>query len=446
VLKIAVVGAGWAGLASAIFLKEAGFNVTIFEAAPVPGGRARGLDDAELGSIDNGQHMLLASYRECLALIERMHPNRNPYELYTRQALTLETARGDFRMSTENSKGGRRSLLMTLLYAKGLSLYDKWRVARMMRQLKTHAWQTNETQTVTELLNHYKQTERIKKNLWVPLCLAALNTEPEQASAQLFLNILRDTLGGDTSECDTIIPKVDLSTLWPTLAAKQFDMRYRDIVRKVVADDLNVTIDGEVFDACICALPPYALSRVLNAKSKGDELVKLQNSLNAFEHNAITTLTLKLAQPWQLPNSMMMLEENIETGAVGQWVFNRAAYADQLTVVISVSEDYLKVPREKLLTDIARQIKDQTSQHPKSRQAMPEIIKHKLVVEKRATFAALPGLVRPTTQTAWTRLFLAGDYVYADYPAVLEGAVRSGKKAAEQLINAKLAPTTSLAQ
>ena len=111
-----------------------------------------------------------------------------------------------------------------------------------------------------------------------------------------------------------------------------------------------------------------------------------------------------------------------------------------------MSEDYLKSSREKLVDGVSKQIREQVAKHPMAKEPMPEVIAHKLIVEKRATFAAKPRLDRPTALTSWPRLFLAGDYVAGDYPAVLEAAVNSGVNAAQALINAKLAQTTSLAQ
>jgi len=87
------------------------------------------------------------------------------------------------------------------------------------------------------------------------------------------------------------------------------------------------------------------------------------------------------------------------------------------------------------VASIARQISSQVSISSDEPQAMPRVIHHKLIIEKRATFVAKPNLIRPGVSTAWPRLFLAGDFTDTGYPAVLEGAVRSGQAAAKQLIN-----------
>ena len=91
-MNIAVVGAGWAGLAAAVRLKDQGATVTVFEAAPVPGGRARGVDDVNMGRIDNGQHLMLGAYTESLKLIERLQPSPSLEQVLSRTPLHLESA------------------------------------------------------------------------------------------------------------------------------------------------------------------------------------------------------------------------------------------------------------------------------------------------------------------------------------------------------------------
>ena len=107
---------------------------------------------------------------------------------------------------------------------------------------------------------------------------------------------------------------------------------------------------------------------------------------------------------------------------------------------MSDAADYLKHERASFVDNIASQIREQVQRHPNSRRSsqppMPAIRSHRLIVEKRATFAAVPGLQRPSNQSPWPRLSLAGDWTDTGYPAVLEGAVRSGKLAASTLIEA----------
>jgi len=160
---------------------------------------------------------------------------------------------------------------------------------------------------------------------------------------------------------------------------------------------------------------------------------QLQSKLQAFTYRPIATLTLQLEQDWQLPQPVMMLDENLAQGHYGQWVFERKE-KNQLTVVISDAEDFLKHERSTFVNNIAEQIRQQVTQHVRANIRMPTVTAHRLIVEKRATFNAIPGLARPANKTVWSRLTLAGDWTDTGYPAVLEGAVRSGQRAAAILL------------
>jgi len=303
----------------------------------------------------------------------------------------------------------------------------------MIASCKLKQWRSAELQTVEQLLNLHRQSTVLRQYLWHPLCLATLNTPPREACAQLFLNVLRDSLDAPSSYSDLIVPRVDLTALWPEIAAQGMDMRYRHIVREVSIASDHVAVDAEKFDACIIAVPPYAVSRILHHSTHPEQLQKLQSQLQAFTYRPIATLTLQLEHDWRLPRPIMMLDEHIARGHYGQWVFERGEN-DQLTVVISDSEDFLKHERSSFVSNIAEQIREQVGQHARARIPMPAVTSHRLIVEKRATFNAIPGLARPANKTVWPRLALAGDWTDTGYPAVLEGAVRSGQSAAEELL------------
>jgi squalene-associated FAD-dependent desaturase len=437
-VNVAVIGAGWAGLAAAFRLKSAGAHVTVFEASGTPGGRARGVSDLQLGTIDNGQHLMLGAYTECLALIRELSPQRVDAELLTRLPLTLASADGSFRLRAPRLIAPL-NLLWALSFMRGLTIADRVSALRMSIALRRKAWRALPDQSVHALLTQYKQSDLLIRKIWEPLCLAALNTPLRQACAQLFLNVLRDGLGGSRTDSDLIVPRVDLSSLWPAVAAQQVTMRYRHIVRNLQPQVDGVRVDGELFDACILAVPPYAVQRVLAEclLTNDPTALALHQSLQAFSYRSIATLTLQLKEPWSLPVPLMMLDENAASLQVGQWVFSRADYRDQVTVVVSDSPDLLKVDRDALIDAVATQIRSQCLKHPKATGALPAVIHHRLIVEKRATFEACPGLRRPATQTRWPRLLLAGDWTDTGYPAVLEGAVRSGLHAAETLLRSK---------
>lgn len=450
-MNIAVIGAGWAGLAAALRLKDAGANVTVFEAAPIAGGRARGVDDVDMGRIDNGQHLLLGGYRETLKLITRLHPGVSLNQLVIRRSLHIESLEGDFRLHAPSLPAPFNTLI-ALLSAKGLPASDRLNALRMMVACRLSGWRAHPLETVQALLKRHKQSLRLCQRLWAPLCLAALNTPTDQSCAQLFLNVLRDSMGRRARDSDLIIPCVDLTQLWPAAAAESLNMRYRHIVRKVRASHAHVEVDGETFDACVVATPPYATTRLLfdsphlmdeehPQAASPEQLTPQEQSeralyrlLQNFTYRSIATLTLELETDWELPQPMMMLDEDLSRGHFGQWVFNRPLHPRQLTVVISDAADFLKHDRESFVQAIATQIREQNARHHLCQVAMPAVKHQRLIVEKRATFDATPGLPRPENKSPWPRIALAGDWTDTGYPAVLEGAVQSGQAAAAVLL------------
>ena len=436
-MKFAVVGAGWAGLAAAVALKSAGAAVTVFEAAPLAGGRARRVDDVHMGTIDNGQHLLLGAYTETLALVRHLHPGRPSSELIQRAPLHLESADGQFCLKAANVPAPFHTL-WGLRRARGLSWQDRWQAVRMMVALKQKRWQAPALLSVSQLLERHHQSAQLCRRLWIPLCLASLNTSTDQACAQLFLNVLRDSLDAPRAHSDMLVPRVDLTALWPEAAADSVTLRYRHIVREVCPTPSAVHIDGEAFEGCVLAAPPYACARILKPSESSDASDTLLTQLGAFEYRSIATLTLQLEAPWNPPQPILLLDEDPARGHLGQWLFKRPHANDQLTVVISDAADYLKHERTSFVDNIAMQIREQVQRHPNSQrsahQIMPAVRAHRLIVEKRATFAAVPGLQRPSNQSPWPRLSLAGDWTDTGYPAVLEGAVRSGNQAAKTLI------------
>jgi squalene-associated FAD-dependent desaturase len=404
--------------------------VTVFEAAPVAGGRARGVDDVNMGRIDNGQHLMLGAYTESLKLIERLQPSPSLEQVLFRSPLHLESADGSFKLQASTLPAPLNTL-WALLSAKGLGLSERLRALRMMLQCRMTGWRARPNETVQSLLRRHRQSAILSQRLWSPLCLAALNTPVAQSCAQLFLNVLRDSLDGRQDASNLVIPSVDLSQLWPNAAAQTVTMRYRHLVRKIRATPTQVQIDQEQFDACVVAVPPYAAARILfDPSDDGDALNRI---LQAFEYRAIATLTLELESDWQLPQPMLMLDEDLSRGHVGQWVFKRAAQPRQLSVVVSDATDFLKQDRAPFVQAIASQIREQCAMHPHSINEMPAVKHQRLIVEKRATFDAVPGLVRPSNRSPWPRIVLAGDWTDTGYPAVLEGAVRSGLDAAAVL-------------
>ncbi|HEY0295595.1 MAG TPA: hydroxysqualene dehydroxylase HpnE, partial [Bordetella sp.] len=363
-MKAAVIGAGWAGLAAATALHEAGAHVTVFEAGRTPGGRARRVVQPGFDSVlDNGQHILLGAYAQTLALMRRL--GRNPDTLLMRRPLRLASLDGRFRLSAPSLPPPWHGAA-ALLTARGLGWRAKLAALRFVRSLQASGWNPPPVWTVAELLRYRQQPADLVDCLWTPLCLSALNTPPEQASATLFARVLKDTLAGKLRDSDLLLPCVDLSALWPDAATLHLTMRYHSTVRQLHTDAGSVEINGERFEAAVLAVPPAIVVRLLEPALQAQGAHELLQTLQSFDYQPIATLNLKLAQPWPLPEPMLMLREDRARGHLGQWLFDRSRLTGrsrqaELAVVASAAQTLADTPKETAIAALVEQIREQAA-------------------------------------------------------------------------------------
>jgi predicted NAD/FAD-binding protein len=241
-----VVGAGYAGMAAAVTLAERGMPVTVFESGPVPGGRARRVktDGREL---DNGQHILIGAYTELLRLMRLVGV---PGSALLRMPLELRYADG-FRLRGASD----------LLFSGRVPLRERVHAVRFMMDLKKNSFRLPEDISVNALLRQYRQDGVLGHYVWRPLCVSALNTPPEQASAQVFATVLRDSLAGPSGASDLLLPRVDLSRLFPEPACEFLARHGGEVRTNAPVRDL-AALQGE-FGAVIVAVGPHQLKTLL---------------------------------------------------------------------------------------------------------------------------------------------------------------------------------------
>jgi squalene-associated FAD-dependent desaturase len=403
--RIAVIGAGYAGMAAAVSLAQRGAAAVVFESGPVPGGRARRVQ-IRGETLDNGQHILIGAYGTLFALMRTVGV---PADAVLRVPLELRYADGVSlrRMFLPEPFG----LLAGLLAARGLPWRDRLGAVRFMRALRAQGFRLAEDCSVAALLSRHGQDGRIGHYLWKPLCVSALNTPPERASARVFLTVLRDTLGGEAEASDLILPRVDLSRLFPEpaaawLAAHGGELRCASPVRSLGALRAQ-------FDAVIVATGPHQL------KALAPELAV------EFEYQPITTCYLQYPQPVRLPFPMLGLAQGLV-----QWVFDRERLNGErgrLAAVISAQGDHQQMTQAELAQACHREI-------ARALGPLPAPQWSRVIAEKRATIAVAQGVARPALETPLPGVYLAGDYTDPDYPPTLEAAARSGVRAAERAL------------
>lgn len=416
-MNIAVIGAGYAGLAAAVELAAGGRRVEVFEASRTLGGRARAVR-IEGFTVDNGQHILVGAYTETLRLMRIA--GADPDTLLRRTQLCFEFP-GQFLMSAPRLPAPLHTAF-ALLLAKGLDWSEKRAAIRLMQGLKAARFRVEPDVTVTAWLDRNEIPPRQRRYLWEPLCIAALNTPAGQASAQVMANVLRDSLAGARSASDMLLPQVDLSDLFP-LPAARFIGQHGGVVhsgRRIESlrrEGKTWTIDGAgPFDQVVLAVAPYHL---------GSLVPELAPRVAGFDWEPIVTSYFLYPPAVRLPRPMLGVDAGL-----AQWLFDRGALCGQdglIAAVISARGRHLDLPT----TELEARIHDEIAALVPG---LPPALQVQTITEKRATFACVPGLQRPASKTGLPGVWLAGDYVAGDYPATIEGAVRSGVAAARGIL------------
>lgn len=403
--RVAVVGAGYAGMAAAVELAAAGVGVDVYEASRTLGGRARAVA-IEGMRLDNGAHILVGAYTETLRLMKLVGA---PEGALKRHPLHLEYP-GRLRLSAPRLPAPLH-LAWALLNAQGLLRNEKFAALRFMRALGKARYRLPRDITARQLIAN--QPPALRRFLWEPLCLAALNTPPAIASAQVFLNVLKDSLAAERAASDLLLPTTDFSSLFPEPAARFVETHGGSVHRGTRVRSLD---ELAKYDHRILAVAPWHLPALAPAIA-----------LPAFDWQPIATVYLQYPEHIRLAFPMLGM-----AGGQGQWVFDRGPLAGQaglLAVVISGAGPWQELGHARLGQTIHRELIP----------LLPGLVlprKTWVIEEKRATFACTPNLTRPPTATADPTLWLAGDYVAGDYPATIEAAVRSGVRAAHSILEA----------
>jgi len=383
-------------MAAAVTLAGRGVPVSVFESGPLPGGRARRVK-TEGRELDNGQHILIGAYTELLRLMRLVGV---PGDALLRMPIDLRYADG-FRL-----RGA-----LDLLLSSRIPLRESVDAIRFFISLRKTSFRLAEDISVSALLEQHRQNGVLGHYLWRPLCISALNTPPEQASAQVFATVLRDSIAGPAGASDFLLPKVDLSRLFPEPAGEFVVKNGGKVLTNAPVRDLSAL--QEEFDAVIVAVGPHQLKTLL------PELVP------DYEYQPIYTCYLQYPESVALGGPMLGFSEGLL-----QWAFDRAALTGErglIACVISAQGDHQQLTKEELIATCHRELKAALP-------GLPDPLWSRVIAEKRATIACVSGIKKIEFKTEKRNLFLAGDYLDPDYPPTLEAAVRSGIRAANAIM------------
>ncbi len=428
-MRIAVVGAGWAGLAAALRATQAGHDVSVFETAGMPGGRARS-DDAGDGAADNGQHILLGGYARTLALMRDVGVDVEHALLRLPLSMTYPDGSG-FALSPNGPR--LLAAARALWSARGFGWIDKVSTLGMAAKWQWRRFRCPPAWTVDAMLRR-TPTPRVRRMLIEPLCVAALNTPSAEASAEVFLAVMRDSLFGAREASDLLLPQRPLAQLLPLpaldwLRAHGATVHLRSRVTALARDGarwrLAVGVDAAdsskpepTFDQVILATPAPEAARLTQALAPA-----WSAKAGALAHEPIVTVVLS-APPRAWPAPMLALRSD-DTRAPAQFAFklgDQVDGVDRVTLVVSAAGRWLERGSDAVAAACAAQYRQVFG-------IAGSVAVAGVRTDRRATFRCTAGVARPGMDIL-PGLRAAADYVAGPYPATLEAAVRAGEAAA----------------
>jgi squalene-associated FAD-dependent desaturase len=439
---VLIVGGGFAGLAAGVALAGAGRQVRLLEQKPHLGGRAFSFLEPATGSVvDNGQHLLMGCYHQTLRFLDRIGTlDRVAFQ----PRLRMQFLERPGRLTTLECPRlpAPWHLLLGVLRSDSFTLPEKREIFRLGWALRgaEDSREGIDRLTVEEWLSALGQSEKLRRNFWDLLSIAALNEDPRRAAAVLFRRVVRLALFTSPADSRLAIPRVGLSECYTEAAASYIRARGgqvelgRNVTGFVVTEGVCEGVqlaDGEKIAAAtvVSAVPWFELVKLL----PGD-LLRAEpcfTNLLALRPAPIISLNLWFDRP------VTDLDFVGLRGTTVQWLFNKGKILgsgeNHLTLVLSGAHAHVGRPKEELLGVALRDLGELL---PAAREAK---LLHSLVIKERfATFSPGVGVeaVRPAAKTPVRGLYLAGDWTATGLPATIEGAVQSGYAAAEAVLQA----------
>ena len=431
-LKVAVIGAGWAGCAAAVAATRQGHAVTLFEAAAEPGGRARSVRLSDGITLDNGQHILIGAYRESLRLMQDLGVDTGSALL--RLPLDLRTPDSHGLCMPSPAGHPRLDVLRAILGARGWSGSARLSLLRLAARWQWQRFLAPENATVLDVCRGLHP--RVMADLVTPLCISAFNSPPADTSGSAFLRVLQDALLAERGGSDVLIARQSLGELLPRPALQWLERQGASIhlgcrvraihpsnqgVWELTHDRIPVDAQPESFDRVIVAVPAREAARLTS-----DIAPRWADIARQLQHAPIATTYAWHAESRPLP-PMQALRDSPRCPA--QFVFSHDVPARPTSdgrkhKLLAFVTSCCDMERDALESAIRAQASEQLG--------LRQLDIIATLVDKRATFVCNAGVRRPPANVA-PGLHACGDYVEGPYPATLEGAVRSGLAAAASL-------------
>src|ERR1041385_8705341 len=450
--SVGIVGGGLAGLAAGCALADAGLRVTLVERRPYVGGRASSYEHPGTGEVvDNCQHVLLGCCTNLIHFYERLGVSD---KIRWFDELTFIEPGGRASRMAPTFLPAPMHNVPAFLHAKMLSTKDKLGIARAMNAMSRRLPEDSEENFLSWLRRH-KQTEQAIERFWKTVLVSALNEDLDRVSVRYAAQVFRESFMKSAEAGKMGLPSIPLSDLYGSaieyIRARGGEVLLRSAVTAIGPKQASVGVLSSAspqqaktglvgdpgagerqFDYAVLAAPFQNAAALLPADAVAEEI---KQKLGHFESSPITGIHLWFDREiTQLPHAVL-LDRTI------QWMFHKSKFQEKregeggyVELGVSASKSLVQKSREEVLALATREL---TEFFPAVKEA--KLVNATVIKEIYATYAVLPGLdsYRPEAKTGWPRIFLAGDWTATDWPATMEGAVRSGYLAAEAITGQK---------
>ena len=431
---VAIAGGGLAGLATGCALSEAGFRVTLFERRPYLGGRASSYQHPGTGEVvDNCQHVLLGC---CTNLIEFYHRTGTEDRIRWYKNLTFLEPGGRASVIGPSGLPAPLHTAMAFLRAECLTFADKLAISRAMAALAPYA-PADKGESFLDWLKRHGQTDQAIERFWKTILVSALNEDVDRVSVPYAAQVIRESFLKSALAGRMGIPTVPLTDLYSAagdyIRGRGGEVQVRAGVESFRAQPSEVSVvsngQQQKFDYLVLAVSFDVLGRLL---PESPATAPLAEMLRRFEPSPITGIHLWFDRNISDLDHAVLLDRTI------QWMFHKSRFiqarenagGSYVELVVSSSRSLVDKSKAEIV-DLA--VKELREFFPAAREA--QLLKSTVIKEVNATYSPRPGVDqnRPRPETAWPRVFLAGDWTATGWPATMEGAVRSGYLAAESV-------------
>ena len=478
---VAIAGGGLAGLAAACALADSGFRVTLFERRPYLGGRASSYEHPGTGEVvDNCQHVL---FRVCTNLVEFYRRIGVADKIRWYDTMTFIEPGGRSTVMRASPLPAPLHTAPSFLQFPFLDIKDKLAISRAIAALTLTA-QPDSGRSFLDWCHRHHQTENAIQRFWKPILVSALSEDLDLISISYAAQVVRESMKSPEAR-HMGVPTIPLTDLYNAagdyVRARNGEILFRHSLETFSPDasQVKIRVNGteSTFDYLILALPFDSIARTL---PQSPESAPLRDHLSHFEPCPITGIHL-----W-FDRQITDLDHAVLLDRTTQWMFNKSRLLDKnrevldareretreeqsreepareeqareghdfsraanaptqtrasapevpgsyLELVVSASKSLIDKSRSEIVDLALAEVREF---FPAARPAT--LLKSTVIKEVHATYSPRPGIDahRPPQSTAWSRVFLAGDWTATGWPATMEGAVRSGYLAAQSLLH-----------